>query len=123
MYIDVKLYDDDLVLKAMEARVALHRKAEEGMNVPCSGKERWSSVDTFAVKVKGGSRAVSGSISESREAAENYIKEHGHKLIDPYVETRFGEDKRCEKYCPVNSVCPQYKDRMEKITKVSSPSK
>jgi hypothetical protein len=121
MFIDIKLYDDDLVLKSIKNRVALHKKAENGEYVPCSGKERWSSVDTFAVMAKGRKKAVK--IVDSKLAGENYIKEHGHKLIDPYVETRLGEDKRCEKYCPVRSVCPQYKDRMEKITKVSFPSK
>jgi hypothetical protein len=96
-------------------RVHLHMQAEAGMMPPCSGKERWAKADQFAVKVKEGKKVSkrAKALFDSQDEANGYVLEHRHKFEDMFVEFRPGESVRCEKFCPVSSICPQRKKELE----------
>ena len=112
MDIDVPLIPHEKVHKYLQKRVALHRKAQSGEHVPCSAKERWATADAFAVKKKGGKKAVR--VLPSLELAENFIKDNeGFKYTGLYIEHRPGEQKRCKDYCAVSEFCPQWKKFQE----------
>jgi hypothetical protein len=105
---------NDKIESFIKSRLALHRMADNGTPPECDGNDRWATADSYAVKVKSNPKsAVRGSIRDTYEGAERFIKENGHKLKDPYVEVRPGESRKCESYCPVRSVCPQYKKIQE----------
>jgi len=108
----VPMMEHAYVMNYIKERVRVHQAAENGEQVLCTAKERWSTADTYAVKVKGGKRALPGSIVPTIELAENYIKANGHKYHNPYIETRPGEDRRCAEFCSVKDFCQQRKDRL-----------
>lgn len=112
MEIPVKLIPHEDVRKYMQNRVAKHKKVLSGEIVPCTGKERWSTADAFAVKKKGGKKAVR--VLPTLELAENFIKDNeGFKYSGLYIEHRPGEQKRCKDYCAVSEFCPQWKKFQE----------
>jgi hypothetical protein len=117
MRVQVERKTNEEVERFIKSRLALHRMADNGTPPECDGNDRWATADSYAVKVKSNPKsAVRGSIRDTYEGAERFIKENGHKLKGPYVEVRPGESRKCESYCPVRSVCPQYK-RIQELTR------
>lgn len=107
--IPITLYSDEQILSYIEKRIVLHDRAIKYDEVPeCTTKERWNIPDVYAVKKKGGKRALKKLFTE--EAAEKYIEEEQFKFKpgELYIEQRAGEDKKCDKYCPVAKFCGQY---------------
>ena len=111
--VDIPLGTSEQTRHFIEMRVALHQQAR-AIDDPielwheaggCSDKERWAKEATYAVKAPGRKTAVR--VLDSMAAAEAYIAES--KVRGGYVETRPGESVRCERYCPVNNFCAQYK--------------
>jgi hypothetical protein len=92
-------------------RLDLHRRADAGENIECSGKDRWATATEYAVMVPKGKRALS--IETSAAMAQKYIDDNRHKKANMYIETRPGESRRCAEYCPVSKFCPQYAKELE----------
>lgn len=77
-------------------RVSLHQSANPP---PCSDEERWLQPERWALMKKGAKRAI-----KLFDAKPDNVD-----LMDgQFWEHRPGAYRRCEGYCPVASVCPQW---------------
>ena len=109
---DIKLYDDKIMEKYLKQRVNLHRRAEQGEEIPCTVEERWAKPDMFAAKLEGGKRAKK--VLDNEKLIDAYILKEQPKHAKTLVkEFRPGQSLRCSEYCPVSKFCPQYKKEME----------
>jgi hypothetical protein len=118
--IPIELHPKDQMELFLKERVRLHKLAESGVQVDCSAKETWSKSDTWVVKAHGGKRALSGSVSDSLPMAEAFVAREKYKHPKGLqIEMRPGQRGRCESYCPVSSVCPQFKQYVETLTNQS----
>jgi len=70
----------------------------------CTPEERFNSGDKFAVMKKGRKTALR--VLDSMEDAENWMATNG----GDYIETRKGEDKKCQDYCSACEFCNYYKE-------------
>lgn len=97
--IEVPVWTLDEAERYAAERVALHKQAEQGIEIDCTEEERWYSGTTYALMKDGGKRAkkVSETLSDLGDIPE------GH-----YVEERPGVSRRCEGYCEVAPFCKQY---------------
>lgn len=73
---------------------------EHGIVPECTEDERWATPTKYAVMKKGGKRAVK--LFENEVDAQQMVSTD-NKF---YLETRPGENKRCEGYCAVSQWCP-----------------
>jgi len=105
--IKLKLYPHKKIHEYIQKRIHLHRQAEKGNVAECSFKERWATADTFAAMKKGGKRSMKNFIDKLE--AEKFIEANSHKYDGLWMETRKGENKRCDSFCDVRDVCPQRK--------------
>ncbi len=114
MCLEVPLYPDEQIEKYINDRITLHQNAEKG-NIPdCTGKERWSKADSYAVYKKGGKRALRTFDKES--LAVEFMRANEYKHKDPmHIDFRAGTDTRCDSYCPVSTHCTQFKDKLNMI--------
>lgn len=90
--------------KYVERRLREH--FSEGPMELCTPEERWRKPVIHAVMKRGRKTAVKlfpGNPSGAADYAELKGKDH-------YVEIRPEENPRCERYCPVASVCEQYRN-------------
>jgi hypothetical protein len=96
----------------INSRIDAHLSARE--NLPeCSDEERYSTEHTWAVKIKGGARAINGGIMSTSADAESLAGEMTYKTGKPHVvEHRIGRPfKRCEDgYCSVAKYCTQFQN-------------
>ena len=105
VYLSVNLWEPSRAGAFLEERVRLHIEAET-KEAECSPEDRWAKPTIWAVKKKGGSRAVTGGLF----AVEEKAREHLASLGAGYeIEYRPGENVRCNLYCPVAKFCAQYK--------------
>ena len=111
--IELVLRPNDRIEALINYHLNLHRDADAGKPVSCSGEDRWASGDTYAVKTGKVARAVSGGIFPDEAGANKFIEENRHRMKDLWVDKRPGVSRRCLGYCPVNKVCPQYKRELE----------
>jgi len=96
----------------IKERISHHSACEFAMETDeslpdCTPEEMWEKPTTYALKKKGGVRAIK--VYETQEEAE--------KAFDPKVheiEVRLGSRTRCESFCPVNTYCQQWRDYQEK---------
>lgn len=95
----VKCWDNEDVLRFIEGRVRLHEKEHPR---DCTLDEQWAKPTQYAVMKKGNKRAskLHSSLADAQA--------HAADLGNASVEMRLGEKTRCEKYCLVRDVCPQY---------------
>jgi hypothetical protein len=115
---DIKLYDDKIMEAYLKKRVALHRRAEQGEDIPCTVEDRWAKKDTIAVKLQGGKKAIR--VYDNDKLADAYILKEGFKHSKPLIkEFRPAQSMRCAEYCPMASQCPQYAKEKE-ITAANS---
>jgi hypothetical protein len=90
-----------------------HLLADQG-NVPeCTGEERWATADEYAVMSVGGKKARVK--LPSAATAQIWIDDNKHKIPNLYIDVRRGVSKRCEEYCAVSKVCPQFKREKESL--------
>jgi hypothetical protein len=94
-------------------RLALHSACEFAMETdedlpPCTPDEMWERPTTYAIKKKGGVRAIK--VYEVKEEAEAALDPKTQEL-----EVRPGSRTRCESFCPVNTYCQQWRDYQESI--------
>lgn len=116
----VTLHDDATIEKYLKKRVQLHRMADEG-NVPeCTPKERWHTTDKYAIKEKSRKKALR--VLDSEKAVEEwmYANDFKYDKKNLKVEFRPGNDNRCENYCSMSSVCPQFKKIQEQKSNETS---
>ena len=74
----------------------------------CTPEERFNSGDKFAVMKKGRKTALR--VLDSMEDAENWMAANG----GDYIETRRGEDRKCQDYCSACEFCNYYKEVIAK---------
>jgi hypothetical protein len=107
--IPIQVVAQDRMTKYVESRMRLHEIAFKEGKSACSGHERWAEADAYAIMAANNpTRALR--VLDSAEAAEAEMKsrQHKHQTTTLYIEKRLGQNKRCEKYCNVAHVCPQY---------------
>jgi len=109
-FFELPIWPDEKVEAYLDIRLEAYRTSLlKDKPRDCNAKERWSKNDEFAVIQRGGTRAVR--VFDSKERAEDYITEHGHRLDRPWIEERWGFDLKCRFYCPVSSVCDLHQSR------------
>lgn len=116
---DVRIWGQQELADYVMNRVALHQQAQheytERLNsdsefpqdaLPlCSDEERWARPTSIALMKPGAKRA--SKVVDTEEEAGKYMEEHPK---DSYVmEVRPGESIRCAYYCPVSSICDQWR--------------
>lgn len=111
VYLDVPMWPLEAARAFMEARVALHQKAQQAFDLgdplpPCSDEERWIKPSLWACKKAGSLRAtkVFRNEGEARAFASSKNLE---------VEFRPGEATRCLLYCSASPFCEQWKNDPE----------
>ena len=92
-------------------RISKHSECEFHMETdeelpPCTPEEMWEKPTTYALKKKGGARAIK--VYETQEEAEAALDPKVHE-----IEVRLGSRTRCESFCPVNNYCQQWRDYQE----------
>ena len=118
--IPIIIQPQDVIETYLKERIRLHKLAEAGNIIPCSASDMWSKSNTYAVKVEGLKRALSGGIFDSLPMAESFVKQNSHKYPKGlHIETRSGGNTFCESYCAVRNVCPQHKTYLETLSKQS----
>ena len=109
--VNINVIPLDQMSKYMSARVKAHRQGEAG-NIPdCTGAERWSKATTYALMQPGGKRSLSNLTNEAE--AFRWKEKNASRYPGLYIETRLGENVRCDRWCPVASVCPQRKRELK----------
>lgn len=116
MRIPQQLYPPEVVHEYISKRVELHRQADMGNVVDCTGEERWATSTTFAARVPTSSKAVKV-LGDDRHTAEMWVEENKHKRPGLYLEVRAGSNRKCEEYCTVRDICPQRKRMTEELLK------
>ncbi len=95
-------------------RVSLHLLAEKialastSIEIPaefwCTSEERWEKPTKWAIKKKTQERAVR--VYDSEEAAKKHFGDVWPEVGGYYIETRPGEQTKCQSYCALNKWCP-----------------
>ena len=103
--IDLPLWDEGKQDRFIKTRIA-HHEQNEGLSdkhlTHCTSEEMWEQPTKYAVMKKG--RKSSLRNLDSMEKAEAWIEKNGK---GDFVETRPGQDIRCEDYCDVANFCSQ----------------
>ncbi len=107
--ITFRFSDDDFTeienwLYAKFEEIAKAEKLPDDELPLCTPEERFNSGDKYAVMKKGRKTALR--VLDSREDAENWMATNG----GDYIETRRGEDKKCQDYCSACEFCNYYKE-------------
>jgi hypothetical protein len=108
----------DKIEEHMVERLRLHVAAETTETpelTGCDFDERWEKPTVYAVKKKGGTRAVRGGKCDTQIEADTMIdrlvteeKEKKGKASTYEVEVRPGIRTRCERFCVVSHLCPAF---------------
>ena len=99
--LEVPLWTAEQADAFIEERVRLH---QEDPPIPCSDYDVWARPSSYAVLKKGNVRAIR--IYDNPFAAE----EHASQSAALHVEHRPGVALRCQEWCPVSALCPQWRD-------------
>lgn len=101
MRLDVPLWSAEQTDAFIMERIRLHQ-AE--VPAPCTDYDVWAKPDSWAVMKRGNVRAL--------RTYNNPIdaEEHARQSSALYVEHRKGEAVRCQEWCPVSHLCPQWRD-------------
>lgn len=107
MEIPLDVVDREQMYKYIDSRIEKHKKADEGVPPPCTRKEKWQTNDQWAVMAEGAKRAFK--LLNDKELAQQWMESNQIKYKRKlYLQHRPGQRKRCERFCPVRDVCPQY---------------
>ena len=89
--------------------------AGEDLLPHCTPEERWATPEVWAVKKKGGKRAVSGGLQSTYLDAMKFREtlEAETPNVKFEIESRPGENVRCESYCPVQKFCNFYQNELK----------
>lgn len=117
--VSIKMRTADEMLAYITKRMNMHQQAEETGILPlCSGRERWATADTWAVKTPKAKKALR--TDPSKEVCQQFIDLNGHRFDGMFLEFRPGASNKCEKFCAVKSFCDQYAKEMEIRVKQSN---
>ena len=97
--LEVPLWTDEQADAFIEERIGLHQMAEP---VACSEEDVWAKPDKWAVMKRGNVKAI--------RVYNNMFDADAHAGQSSvfYVEHRPGEAVRCQEWCPVSHLCPQW---------------
>ena len=127
--IEIPFWDLDHTESYIRERIAIHEEAKflPDDSLPrCTDEERWTKKSGWACEFISGNnkgQAAKGATSlHSAEAASIFQQERRTKaklkngtykkgFVDTVVSFRAGESTRCERYCPANKFCNQYKNQ------------
>lgn len=94
-------------------RINLHSACDFAMETDeelpaCTPEEMWEKPTMYALKKKGGARAIKvyTNLEEAQQACDPNVHD---------VEVRMGSRTRCESFCPVNTYCQQWRDYQESL--------
>lgn len=109
--IPIKLWSYEDRQDFISSRISSHSECEFAMETDedlplCTPEEMWEKPTTWALKKKGGVRAIK--VYETQEEAEAALDPKVHE-----IEVRLGSRTRCESFCPVNTYCQQWRDYQE----------
>lgn len=76
------------------------------INSMCSFDERWARPTMYALMKSGNKKAIR--VLPNRDELVAYAHAKGHVGPSYYIQDRPGRNVRCEDYCPVATVCPQW---------------
>ncbi len=100
---------EDYVAHRVKLHSACEFSLETGEDLPdCTPEEMWERPTTYAIKKKGGIRAIK--VYEVKEEAAAALDSATQEL-----EVRLGSRTRCESFCPVNTYCQQWRDYQENM--------
>jgi hypothetical protein len=116
--IDIPLIDDARMTTLIEEQLATHFDRPPR---PCTPEEMWERPQVFAVMKPGAKRAVK--LCSSQSEAEHWILTKSKPREEMYVDARPTQRNRCQNYCTVNVVCPQYKAFLSDTPQESSQPK
>jgi hypothetical protein len=112
---EMKQWSSEKQFGYLGERIKVHQAAQylDDDKLPeCTDEERWHRPDVWAVKKKGGKKALPGGLqaseAEANDFVHEYIRANPKKLQDFEIEHRPGTDVKCEDYCPVNKWCNQF---------------
>lgn len=105
----IPLWERDVTEKYIRERLALHKQAEDGNIIECADEDRWARAETWAV-MKGDRKKALRVCDTLSQAKAITSKDSSCKVV-----RRLGENVRCENYCLVRDVCPQYKKIKEGV--------
>jgi len=118
---EVEMWAENKAYQYMIDRIDLHQTARAGATVYCTDEERWHKPDIYAVMKESKKKALR--LRDSHADAEVWCVDNGHggrmedgtfiPKVGIDIVHRPGEDTRCEHYCVVRDVCPQYKENHE----------
>ena len=112
MEIDIPVVDQVTIFRYIKKRIRIHQDSENGSIVDCTGEERWSKGDQYAVKTKSAKRALH--VSDTEASCVSFVQQNKHKYADALIiEFRPGESRKCADYCPVRDFCPQRKSELD----------
>lgn len=97
--LEVPMWTDEQVDAFIEERVRLHQMAEP---IACTEEDVWAKPDKWAVMKRGNIKAIR--VYNNPVDAEL----HAGQSSAFYVEHRPGEAIRCQEWCPVSHLCPQW---------------
>lgn len=99
----VTVWSMDVTEEWVTGRINAHTAARKGNLPECTAEEMWERPAVWAVKKKGGVRAV------KLHHSEEFARLHAAEDSKLEVEFRPGQRPRCENYCAVSEFCDQYK--------------
>ena len=113
--VNIDVFNDEDILAYVQERLELHKRAEDGEDIDCTGDERWAKADEFAVKTPSAKRALR--LFPSELLATGFIQENKHKYDKSFIEFRPGDSMKCAEFCPVSKFCSQRAKELEKQAK------
>ena len=97
--------DTELFLKYKFIEIEKAEKMADDELPVCTPEERWNSGDKYAVMKKGRKSALR--VLDSQDDAAKWMIDNGK---GEYIETRPGEDRKCQDYCNVNMFCSYWQE-------------
>ena len=97
--VEIPLWTPEQTDAFIEERLHLHQATS---HPPCTDEEIWAKPTTYAVMKKGAARATR--VFHNRAEADSFSS----NVSGSSVEERPGVATRCQHYCPVSFVCPQW---------------
>lgn len=120
--VPVEHISEEDMIKTITHRVNLHKLAESGEIVPCSGIGRWASGETWKIRKIGVKNALSSN-HVTEQSAVNWLNENKHMHLEGelYIDYQPGENRRCSSgFCNVSKFCNQYSEILKKLNNEKS---
>lgn len=110
------IHKNEDVEKLIHLQLKRHLRERNGDVPECLGSERWAEADTWMVRSPGIEKAHRKNLLTEREAVE-WAATNRFRFMKAEVIHVPGRSNRCFGYCPVRSVCPQWKKESEAAAK------